>query len=635
MIKKILCIVVLATTTTNFAQKKLDFSVSNLPSSLLNNRNRVVINRDENHEILSQTIIKQNFSEINLIKNEDGLSELDRSIVYDKLSKIKNLEFKIYNSNGELVKTYKEKDFTDSSLADGFSILTDNRLKFLNFNYYTYPFFTKFDYETEEANTISLPSFSPLHSPEEKVLAASYQLIFPNGFIINKNESNLKEYNVLKNETSNSISYKVLNTEAPEYEDLNSDYVSFLPIVRFSNNTFALGNVKGVANNWNEFGIWYHENFLKGLNQLPEATVSKMKSLVKNAKSDFEKSKIIFDYVQNNTRYISIQIGIGGWKPFSASEVDRLGYGDCKALTNYTKSLLEAVDVNSYYTIIHANDKIVNIDEKNLSLQGNHVILTVPLTEGNVFLECTSQKIPFGYLGSFTDNRKALVIKPDGAYFVTTHSNNEDQNILEANIKVNLNNMEQVKTDVLFVNKGIFYNNIYSLNTKNKEEVSDYLKSVFSSLKNLNIADYKFEDDKENYVFKEVVQLNSGFIGSKMGNDFMVTINPFLNLERIPKKYKNRKTSFAISRGKTYKILTEFIIPEGYYISYKPEISNLNTKFGLHEITVHQEEKRIAITQNFVLKSGKYSKEDYEPYYQFIKAISLNNSSKFIISKAN
>lgn len=635
MIKKILCVVVFTTSINNYSQKKIDYSVASLPSAFIENADRVVVNRKENHQILSQTVIKQNFSEINFVKNEDGLSEVNRSIVYDKLSKVKNLEFKIYNAQGELVKTFKEKDFTDTSLADGFSILTDNRMKNLNLNYFNYPFFTKFDYETEEANTIALPSFIPLKSPEEKLLSASYQLHYPAGFTINKNETNLKEYNIAKTETANTISYEVSNVSAPEYEDLNIDYINVLPIVRFSNNTFALGNVKGVANNWNEFGVWYHENFLKGLNQLSEATVVKMKELTKEAKTDIDKARIIFDYVQNNTRYISIQVGIGGWKPFPAKEVDRLGYGDCKALTNYTKSLLEAVGVTSYYTIIHASDKIVNIEEKNISLQGNHIILTVPTKEGNIFLECTSQKIPFGHLSTSTDNRKALAIRPDGAFFVNTNSNNENENVLEASFKVNLNNMQRVKTNVSFTNKGSFYNNIYYLNTNDKDEVAKYLKDFFTTLKNLSIVDYQAKNNKENYVFSEEIQLDSDFVGAKTGNDYLVSVNPFFSIARVPQKYSNRKTGFTINRGKSYNITTEFTIPEGYTISFKPEIKKLDTKFGSYVVKMFQEGKNLKINQKFVVKSGKYLKEDYSAYYQFLMDVSLNNSSKFIVSKTN
>ncbi len=41
--------------------------------------------------------------------------------------------------------------------------------------------------------------------------------------------------------------------------------------------------------------------------------------------------------MQGKTHYISIQVGIGGYQPFLASDVDRLNYGDCKALVNTHK----------------------------------------------------------------------------------------------------------------------------------------------------------------------------------------------------------------------------------------------------------------------------------------------------------
>jgi hypothetical protein len=52
--------------------------------------------------------------------------------------------------------------------------------------------------------------------------------------------------------------------------------------------------------------------------------------------------------------FVSIQVGIGGWKPIQPL-VDRLGYGDCKALTNYTKALLAAVDVPSYNVVLYGD----------------------------------------------------------------------------------------------------------------------------------------------------------------------------------------------------------------------------------------------------------------------------------------
>jgi transglutaminase-like putative cysteine protease len=78
---------------------------------------------------------------------------------------------------------------------------------------------------------------------------------------------------------------------------------------------------------------------LTGTTILPEETKAKMRALIGDEKNPIMKAKLIYDYVQQKSRYVSIQVGIGGWKPMDASDVDRLGYGDCKGLTNYTKAL--------------------------------------------------------------------------------------------------------------------------------------------------------------------------------------------------------------------------------------------------------------------------------------------------------
>ena len=71
--------------------------------------------------------------------------------------------------------------------------------------------------------------------------------------------------------------------------------------------------------------------------------------------TDIGKAKKIYQYVQDNTRYISVQVGIGGMQPITAKEVDLVKYGDCKGLTNYTKSLLDIVGVKSNYTRLYAS----------------------------------------------------------------------------------------------------------------------------------------------------------------------------------------------------------------------------------------------------------------------------------------
>jgi hypothetical protein len=96
------------------------------------------------------------------------------------------------------------------------------------------------------------------------------------------------------------------------------------------------------------------------------------------------------------------------------ADVDKLGYGDCKALTYYTKSLMDVVEIPSFYTIVNAGISKKNIEKEVVSVQGNHAFLCLPQEKDTIWLECTSQKVPFGFKNSFTDDRDVLAITPIG-----------------------------------------------------------------------------------------------------------------------------------------------------------------------------------------------------------------------------
>ena len=141
---------------------------------------------------------------------------------------------------------------------------------------------------------------------------------------------------------------------------------------------------------------------------------------------------MVYEYFQNKTRYVNVQIGIGGWQPIEANTVDRLGYGDCKALAFYLKTLLDKVGVKSYYTIIHAGNDAEALIKDFPSNQFNHVILCVPMEnkKDTIWLESTNQIIPFGYIGTFTDDRDALLIDESGGRIVHTPKYTAQDNII-------------------------------------------------------------------------------------------------------------------------------------------------------------------------------------------------------------
>ena len=107
--------------------------------------------------------------------------------------------------------------------------------------------------------------------------------------------------------------------------------------------------------------------------------------------------------MQKKTRYVNVSIGIGGWQPFDAATVDKTSYGDCKALSNFTKSLLSVVGIKSFYALNNAGSDANSIDRSFPSAQFNHAFVCVPLDRDTIWLECTNQRYPCGFNSDFTD----------------------------------------------------------------------------------------------------------------------------------------------------------------------------------------------------------------------------------------
>src|SRR6185312_11941569 len=121
-----------------------------------------------------------------------------------------------------------------------------------------------------------------------------------------------------------------------------------------------------------------------------------------------------------NTHYVGIELGIGGWQPFDAASVYKQRYGDCKALANYMVALLKEAGIHAYPVLIRAGADADPIDTDIACNQFNHVIAAALAGRDTVWLECTSQTLPPGYLSSFTADRNGLLLDDSGGHLVHT-----------------------------------------------------------------------------------------------------------------------------------------------------------------------------------------------------------------------
>ena len=163
--------------------------------------------------------------------------------------------------------------------------------------------------------------------------------------------------------------------------------------------------------NWNELGAWYARLFSEQL-ELDESARTAGRKVVQGADSEEEKIKRLYNYVVKNTRYVGIELGIHGWKPFKASEVHRRKYGDCKDKSTLLAALLRDNGIDATITLVRTADRGTLPKDHPTMWAFNHAITYVPSKK--LFLDPTAEFSGSTELPHLDQGAMALIVESDG-----------------------------------------------------------------------------------------------------------------------------------------------------------------------------------------------------------------------------
>ncbi|WP_439151578.1 DUF3857 domain-containing protein [Winogradskyella sp.] len=600
-----------------------------VPQDLKSNSNAVVRYNKERIEINGIDEMVVYTKRIVTVFNKYGNRHANTVEFYNDYTEIKKIEAKIYDQFGDEIKKIRRNDFTDQSAVSGGTLYSDSRVKFFEYTPVKYPYTIEYESEVHHESTAFMPQWRPIDGFFLAVQHSEFEIQNNTGETIRLKKENFE------NDSISEISefhFKAENLPSIKYEAYCPNIAMYTPRVKVVMAKFSMAGVEGHNNNWQDFGKWVYSKLLTGTDVLPQSAIEDVKALTDGVDNKIERAKLVYKYMQDKTRYISVQIGIGGWKPMLADDVDKLGYGDCKGLTNYTKALLEVVDVPSYYTLVYGDENIRDIDADFSSVQGNHAILCVPNNDEHIFLECTSQSNPFGFTAGFTDDRDVLLVKPEGGEIVHTKVYNADDSVQKTMANVIFDEVGSFTSDVTITTTGYQYNNHQRIETETLRDQQLYYKNYWDNINNITIDNIEIEDDKDNIVFSENIKVVAENYASKSGKRLILQPNMFNKLSNIPPRYSERKLDFKVNRS--FKDVDEYIIqlPENMNIEAMSEGKEIKTKFGIYKFSIEAlEGNKLKYTRTYVLNKGNYEKEDYKAYRNFRKQIVKNDKSKIVL----
>lgn len=550
-------------------------------------------------------------------------------VLFNDFITVVDIEAWVSDKEGKVVKKLKKAEIGTASAVSDAALYQDNFVKHFYLKHNTYPYQVHYSYTTVRSEYLYVenwhPTFNRLYCHR-----ASLSLEVPEGFDFQLFERNIEKAVVTHNDDKGLVTYnwRAENVKGTTSEVLAPDAWAFQPLVMIKPARFSYG-LEGSLNSWEDFGNWQYQTNA-GLRELPDFEKKNIDRLIADTPDKREQVRKIYHYLQDQTRYILVAEGIGGLKPYPADYVAKNKFGDCKALTNYMMAALEYIGISSYFTIIRAGSQMRPLIKTMPGPQFDHVIVNVPMEQDTIWLECTSKYNPFGYLGTFTQNREALLVSETGSRIVRTPA-----------LKVE----EVTEVRKLYAVVGPNGKTKVTINLRMKGDESETFSRILREFKEIEqeryvrqlipypeytLSGWQFiKTDRDDPSVTLNIELVTDSFLKSYGNDYVVK-PPAFDLPKLETPAK-RKLPLQLPYP-IHQVDSIFIqLGEGFRIGKLPVPESIATASGSYVNNASNDGSEIVLTRNCVVYGGTYETEKYPDFYNFISAVNKSESSNVLI----
>ena len=584
-------------------------------------------------------ILENEVSEM-MVLNEKANGMLNKDRVYHStFNQLKKLEAYTLVPDGNSVQKIKVVDFkTQASPSHG--VFYDD-VKETSFDY---PKMMKGSiahvettYENKEfrlLNSFYFSNYLPVHH-------ATYSITYPDDvdirYIIKNDDNNIVQIKETTRGRRKKLEFTATDISNYEYFG-NGTSVPYYAmhviayIASYKNNNETIP----VFNSVNELYKW-NAAFLTNINILADEALQKTTdSICHNKTTDWQKAQAIYQWVQNNIKYVAFEDGLEGFVPRQAKDVCNKRYGDCKDMASLLTAMLKISGLQAYFTWIGTRSIPYTYTEVPLPLTDNHMISAVKINNEWIFLDATDPNCIFGMPTSGIQGKQAL-------------------------ISINADKYELVKVPIMPSNKSVITDSTF-LSIKNNTLVGyasvDYLGYFGNDI--YNNLQFNKGDDERVYARRRMSKGSNKFLmkdyklsfpdpatkGANIASNFEIPdyiksvadeIYINLNLEKlfsnIPIDTAKRKVAIENEYLSEINQVHALAIPTGYEVDYLPKNISINNDVLDFSIKYKKTAGEVTATQQIIMKKLYVPVKDFPAWNQAVSIISPAYKEQVVLKK--
>jgi len=333
-----------------------------------------------------------------------------------------------------------------------------------------------------------------------------------------------------------------------------------------------------------------------------------------------QKAARLYGWVQENVRYVSIQVGMGGWRPYSATDVMRNRFGDCKDKATLLKSMLSVAGIESQLASLYAHDGIPR--EFVFPRLGftNHAILAIDLPNERVVVDPTTRTTPFGQLPIGDQEAPLLLVGADEHPVIRTPASPPEQNRRETRLELNPDGPGDWSGRVELTAHGAI---AARLHRSLLGEPSDAHRRVanFAGVESTLTGNVEWgltADDGSSVSAEATVEFRQ--VGSKVGDRWLIRPNDLLRTRWVDLQSGPRRTPVLLGMRKVWSETVEVDLDGGRALAH-PEPVELESRYGHYRLRWSATETGARLERRLTITQPRVPPEDYEHLMQFLNAM--------------
>ena len=476
-----------------------------------------------------------------------------------------------------------------------------------------------------EAFGSSIMHFWQIHSSSKRmrldpVRKSSLQIDIDKSRRLFFNENRVSNVKITQKSLITSYKWEISNLKRVKIEEgILTPYSEMLPSISYS-----------TMEDWKSINSYFSKSFDEA--SFPSAKIKNLALSLTNSKmTQHEKIVSIYNYMQQNIKYIFAHFGKGGMLPHKADEVLANLYGDCKDQTVLFIALLKALNIEAYPSLLNASGvKILDNSAPSPTLF-NHVIVYIP--SENSWVDTVGYKSVYPGLSWQVNHKKTLLLNYQDVNLKKIVFND----LQTVNVEVELKDLEdKISGTFHFKPRGdlsSFYKSKLANSQDAKIKIENSFRQIYKNTKVTNFEILNIDNPSKYIEIKFNFEINNPAIDKDELKYYSSVIQNIvlmsLPLTSLPKPedriygylfgYKVKNTIKTVIYPATKAIKATFIkIP-----------SSFKSKFYDYDFSYKISADKIEIHDSLFFKKNRITREEYDLFYR--KSSELFNDISWLL----